>query len=768
MSSWILQHFLNPALFWPGVALAALPIIIHLINRLRYKRVRFAAMEFLLTSEQKNRRRVLLEQLLLLLSRILLVLLILALIGRLILDPKHLSLFQGARTHHVILLDDTGSMRDQVGDTSAFDQAREVVRGIISQGADRPGTQRVTLVMLSNPTETSSGLTERDVDAQLLDDSAAQLQDLTCTYRTGSPVAALSAVRNRLASDRATEKVLHILSDFRKPDWYDNGALVSELEALDNAQVSLNLVRLVGEQHENLGITELSGAVETAAVGVPVILRAKVLNSGQREATTAKLAVSIDGLALNRREALPPIPAGETREVTFDVDFAASGLHRVEVSLEPDALEADNIRRLAVDVPQSNPVLVIDGTAGAVQGRYVADALAADQSVTGYSVTIDGPEGLRKRNLAEFALVYLLNVSELPPDATEAVRQYVREGGGLAIFVGETLNAAYYNKEFYAGGQGLLPVSLGFTPSLLPPVQGPPTPDLVVTDHPIFAILAGQENPLIDFVKINAYFAVDPTAPRAEGARVIASLRDGSPLMIEHEFGRGRVLTCLTAAGPAALSETLQKLSMNPDSPGELPPTVWNNWASGNANPTFVVAQLEIARRLARKDRALPLKTVGDEIAGTLDLAVFQDDVEIKTPDDQIIKLKADHSLQTTNPEGAAPITQTASFVFRETDSPGIYGLRRFRRDQTSMESLLAYNVPVQESQLELITDDQLKKQFGGIKFTIQTPGETDWLRRESPGEEVRWWLLWGLILIGLIEQTLASRVSYHTSPKLI
>ena len=762
MSPWILQHFLNPALFWPGVALASLPIIIHLINRLRYKRVRFAAMEFLLVSEQKNRRRVLLEQLLLLLARIALVLLILALIGRLILDPKHLSLFQGARTHHVILLDDTGSMRDRVGESSAFDQAREVLRGIIAQGAERPGTQRVTLVLMSSPTETSSGLTERDVDSQLLDDSAAQLQDLTCTFRAGSPVAALTAVRNRLTSDRASEKVLHVLSDFRQSDWYDNGALVSELETLNNAQVSLNFVRLVNEQHENLAITELTGAVETAAVGVPVTMRAKVLNSGLREATTAKLAVSIDGQALNRREPLPPIPAGESREVTFDVDFPTSGLHRVEVSLEADSLEADNIRRLAVDVPQANPVLVIDGTPGAVQGLYVADALAADQSVTGYAVTIDGPEGLRKRNLAEFALVYLINVPELPPDATEAVRKYVREGGGLAFFVGETINAGYFNQEFYAGGKGLLPVSLGLTPTLLPPVEGTQTPDLVVTDHPVFAILAGQENPLIDFVKINAYFAVDASAPKAEGAKVIASLRDGSPLMIEHEFGKGRVLTCLTAAGPASLSETLQKLAVNPDSPGEVPPTVWNNWASGNASPTFVVAQLEIAKHLARKDRALPLKIVGEEIAGTLDLALFRDDVEIKTPDDQVIKLQAGHSADQPAAEGGAPATQTASFVFRETDDPGVYGLRRFRRDQTSLETLLAYNVPPQESQLELITDDQLKKQLGNIEFTIHSPGETDWLRRESPGEEVRWWLLWGLILIGLMEQTLASRVSYH------
>lgn len=766
MSSWILQHFLNPAFFWPGVALASLPIIIHLINRLRYKRVRFAAMEFLLVSEQKNRRRVLLEQMLLLLSRILLVLLILALIGRLIVDPKHLSLFQGARTHHVVLLDDTCSMRDRSGEGTAFDTAREVIRGIISQGAERPGTQRITLVLMSKPSETTSGLTERDIDSQLLDDSASQLQDLTCSFQTGPPAVALGVVRSRLASDRATEKVLHILSDFRRSDWYDNGALISELEALDDAHVSLNFVRTLDQQHENLAVTDLGGGVETAAVGVPVTLQARVLNAGRREVTTAKLAVSIDGQALNRREALPPIPAGEAREVSFDVDFASSGLHRVEVTLESDSLEADNVRRLAIDVPESNPVLVIDGTPGAVQGVYIADALAADQSVTGYAVTIDGPEGLRKRDLSEFTLIYMLNVPELPADATEAVRQFVRKGGGLAFFVGETINPTFYNREFYADAKGLLPAPLSFSPTLLPTSDGPHRPDLVVTDHPIFSILAGQENPLIDFVQIHAHFEIDRSAPQAEGTRVIASLRDGSPFMMEHRFGQGRVLTCLTAAGPATLSETLQKLAAGNESPGELPPTMWNNWASGSASPTFVVAQLETARYLARKDRALPRRTVGEPIEGSLDLALYRDDIEIETPDDQLIKLKADHA---HTPEGTEPASapQTAAFAFRETELPGVYGLRKYRRDNTTHETLLAYNISPDESRLELVTDDQLKQQLEGMKFTIQSPGETDWYRRESPGEDVRWWVLWALIVIGLLEQTLASRVSYHSAPKL-
>ena len=75
------MSFLQPAMLFALPAIA-LPIIIHLINRLRFRKVRFAAMEFLLQSQKRNKRRVLFEQLLLLLMRIMIVLLIAALIAR--------------------------------------------------------------------------------------------------------------------------------------------------------------------------------------------------------------------------------------------------------------------------------------------------------------------------------------------------------------------------------------------------------------------------------------------------------------------------------------------------------------------------------------------------------------------------------------------------------------------------------------------------------------------------------------------------------------
>ena len=72
----MLEFFTNPGFLAAGGALVSAPIIIHLINRLRFRRVRRAAMEFLLKSQKRNRRRLIIEQIILLMLRCLLVILI--------------------------------------------------------------------------------------------------------------------------------------------------------------------------------------------------------------------------------------------------------------------------------------------------------------------------------------------------------------------------------------------------------------------------------------------------------------------------------------------------------------------------------------------------------------------------------------------------------------------------------------------------------------------------------------------------------------------
>src|SRR6202795_4660051 len=100
-----MELFLNPWAMVAGGALVSAPIIIHLINRMRFKRIRWAAMEFLLKAQKRNRRRLIIEQLILLALRCLLV----ALVGLLVARFVGFSFADvgSKQALHIVVLDDT-------------------------------------------------------------------------------------------------------------------------------------------------------------------------------------------------------------------------------------------------------------------------------------------------------------------------------------------------------------------------------------------------------------------------------------------------------------------------------------------------------------------------------------------------------------------------------------------------------------------------------------------------------------------------------------
>ena len=127
------MQFIHQALAW-GFLIALAPVLIHLINMMRHRRVKWAAMEFLLQSYRKHRRWVWLKQLLLLLMRMAAVALIVAMLAGWISREKWLAIFGERTTHHYVLLDDSYSMSERAGGASAFERGLKAVRRIAAQG----------------------------------------------------------------------------------------------------------------------------------------------------------------------------------------------------------------------------------------------------------------------------------------------------------------------------------------------------------------------------------------------------------------------------------------------------------------------------------------------------------------------------------------------------------------------------------------------------------------------------------------------------------
>src|SRR5882724_9148383 len=101
MFSFLASFFGNAGLV-AGTAAGSIPVIIHLLNKQRYKRVMWAAMHWLWASFRKSKRRLQIEQLLL-------ILLALAL-AKPFLQSAAGFLSGRPATHRVIVLDNSYSM----------------------------------------------------------------------------------------------------------------------------------------------------------------------------------------------------------------------------------------------------------------------------------------------------------------------------------------------------------------------------------------------------------------------------------------------------------------------------------------------------------------------------------------------------------------------------------------------------------------------------------------------------------------------------------
>ncbi len=726
-----MPSFVFQPLLW-GLLLVGVPVLIHLINMLRHRRVPWAAMEFLLQSQKRNRTWIMLKQLLLLLMRMAAVAAVVLVLAQPVLRSEWGRLFGGSKTHHVVLLDDSFSMADRWADTSAFEQAKAVIRRIGAQAAAQQQPQEFTLIRFSRVGRERRGseidllqvTVDRDFEAGL----ERMLDDVRPSETAAGPLAALAEVRRLLGTTDDERRIVYLVSDFRTREWNEPTELKNRMQAIASDGAELHLVRCVDQQRDNLAIVSLRASPGSRAVGVPVFVEVAVRNYGASPARDVSVLLEENG---QPRPAvrIAEIPPGETVEERFLVRFATAGQQQLVARLETDPVAADNHRYVTVDIPLDVPVLLIDDERAA-DARALSLALApGGRAETGIRPVIETPRYLSIHPLDDYRAIYLLDVPHLDRSAVAALEEFVRNGGGLGIFLGEKSDSRFLNDQLYRYGKGVMPL----------PVTGPAellvdrlqrAPDLRVEPHPIFRVFAGQRNPFLSTVNVTRYFAT-PEGWDLEpdpGAEVIARLRNGAPLVVTRPFDDGRVVAVLTTAAPT-----------------------WNNW--GRNNPSYVVTMLETQAFLAGQSGDGPDARVGTPVRLELDPGRYQSEVRVFQPGEETVS----PSLTEAALADGAPVVE-----LDETDRSGIYRIQLFRNDGGSEERWIAVNVEPDGGNLETLDGSQLADRLSGVPYQFEQAGTFRYAAGDEPGYNLAEAILYFLVILLLLEQVVAWWASYH------
>ena len=118
-----------------------------------------------------------------------------------------------------------------------------------------------------------------------------------------------------------------------------------------------------------------------------------------------------------------------------------------------------------VDFPEQETVLVVDGDPNQRNAFYMQAIFEPGQRArTGIRPDIQNTTFLRDTTpeaMRRYSAVYLFDIDRLDESAMANLEAYVREGGGLAFFVGPQVNIAFYNQQHLSRRRGLVPAAAG-------------------------------------------------------------------------------------------------------------------------------------------------------------------------------------------------------------------------------------------------------------------------------------------------------------------
>ena len=557
------MEFLNLALIG-GVALGGVPVIIHLLNRRRYRETIWAAMEFLREAVQENARRMRLEDLLLLLLRVLALVLLAVALARPTLTGRWAGMPALARqssTAAIIVLDTSYSMGAVEAGEPVFTRARDLARTIVRTLPRGSGSSAAVLAV-NDRVEPIVGRLSQDLNAVEQAIGGVTVSDGGTDF-----LAALTMVRDVLLPDvKAARVEVHVITDGQRRPWTAGGEPLARLIAEIAEKADLHIEALSPGDTENLAVAALTVPDLAStdrrtqdvlpSIHAPTLFQAAVVNIGRTEREYVPVDLLVDG-TVRDRQVIRRVRPDETRSATFRVHIRTPGSHRVEAQVDvgaTDRLPADNVRLASVHVYEEVRVLVVDGDPRPEAFESESDFLRLALS----PVDLDAPdapflittevcarEELEGARLADYAVVALANVAGVSRSLAGRLARFVRDGGGLMVFLGDQVDAADYNDILFADGRGLLPAKL------LNRIGFPGEPDRafgLVTGNLTHYLVNNYEptDPTLSRVRVQAALNVRPEG--VPDAEVVLRYTNGRPFIVTRPVGLGRVILFTTTA----------------------------------------------------------------------------------------------------------------------------------------------------------------------------------------------------------------------------
>lgn len=407
------MQFLYPSFLWALLALA-IPVIIHLFHFRRFKKVYFTNVRFLkeIKEETSNRNRI--RNLLILLSRLLA-------LGFLVFAFAQPIIFQGdqvkaGRNAVSVFVDNSFSMNATQKGAALLTIAKERARQIVQAYSESDEFQILT----------------NELDGKQLNffdkSTALSLIDEIIPEPKVSDLALVRNVQNRSLSQKNSEKIAYIISDFQES--------IAQFDNPIDSTVEINLLQLRPVIEKNISIDACYFNAPVPVLNESNQLLIKLTNHSNEEARNVPISLIYEGQT--RPLGTVTIAPNTTITDTASITVLKTGWHHARVKVDDYPVTFDDVYHIAFHIKQNVNVL-------SIYDRQPNDYLkAAFGSLGLFSFSTAQMGQVRYDIIPSYDLIILEDLNNMSSGLIAVLGDFVEGGGNVLLFPGANINREVY------------------------------------------------------------------------------------------------------------------------------------------------------------------------------------------------------------------------------------------------------------------------------------------------------------------------------------
>jgi len=692
-------NFLNPIILFAAGAAVLLPLLIHIFNRQKVKKISFSSLLFLRSLEKTRMRRVKIMEYLLLLIRTLIILLVIAAFARpAIRGGFATKVGAHAKTSVVILLDNSYSMGYETKDGPVFGLAKkraEKILGQLKEGDEASLVLFASQPKLSTPQPTydfKNLIRYLDEEAMLSAEKTEVGEVLKIAYQI-------------LKDSKNLNQEIYLVTDMEKSGW---SSIHPSFLSSENNKSKLYLVDVSPPEKQNLCIEEINFGNQLIEKKNPFQITARIVNFSSQPTKDLLVGLYLDGKRISQTDI--DIEKDGKAMVKFMPTVEEAGIHTGFFELTDDDLLIDNRRFFAFKIPEKINILLVGENQR--DTRHLSLSLnPLDKSDVNKEVTRINKSSLSGIDFSKYQVAILSNISRLTDVQLTNLERFVQRGGGVFFILGDNIDPEFYSKQIAKRFFNLnMKTPLASTKN----VGGFFSLEKVDLDHPIFQVYRNIEKEKLPLIKFSSIFEL----PESPNVKTIVRFNLGKPALLERSFGAGKVLLLA-----APVEESQGDLVVHP----------------------FFVPLINrsveyLASDLSRLDEDI---LVGSKVTRELPADLAGKGIELLDPEMRKIALQ--------------PSFQTDKLILKidDTHLPGIYNIRASTSSSTRGDVVdrFAVNIDPKDSDPEKIEMSEVEEKLEGLSFFYIKPGDDieESILQSRYGKEL-WktflWIAFGLLAL--------------------